>query len=98
MPQFVLEINDQGYIVVPEKVASEHFPEDVCVAVRRERELWLLPINGAGSGGLLMKQRNAAGDRSVLVWESLPQDWGPGTYPAFWDPREGAMRIELTDA
>ncbi len=98
MSRFALEINGQGYLVVPADVAAAHFPDDVCVAIRRAPELWLLPINGAASGGLLMKQRNANGDRSVLVWESLPPDWSPGIFGAFWDSAEGAMRIALPDA
>lgn len=95
MSPFQLEINNQGYLVVPKTLAEQLFPEDVCVTLWREPELWVLPIRSANSGGLLMKQRNSSGDRSVLIWENLPPDWQSGFFSAFWDGSNGALRIAL---
>ena len=61
----------------------------------RGRELWLFPTRGAGGGGLILKQRNLAGDRSVLIWEHLPEGTPPGPLAAFWDETNGALRVAL---
>ena len=95
MSAFQLEITDQGYLIIPQKIAQHLFPEDVCVAIWREPELWILPINNSNAGGFLLKQRNAQGDRSVLIHEVLPNDWKSGVYSAFWDFANGSVRIDL---
>jgi hypothetical protein len=93
MPQ--VNLTEQGYLQLPADLARRHFPSDLLVALARGRELWLLPTRGPGAGGLLLKQRNAAGDRSVLVAEHLPPGTAPGERPAFWDERSGALRVAL---
>ncbi len=90
-----VRITPQGYLHIPATLARQHFPQDVLVALVRGRELWLLPLRGGAAGGLLLKQRNPQGDRSVLIWEVLPPDTPPGDYPAFWDARQGALRVAL---
>ncbi len=95
MSQFQLEITNQGYLILPQTVATEYFVEDVCVAILREPELWILPIHNANAGGFLLKQRNAKGDRSVLIHEVLPANWQSGTFEAFWDGENVALRIGL---
>jgi hypothetical protein len=89
-----LEVNltPQGSLHLAADVARAYFPDDALVALVRGPELWLLPTRGAAAGGLLLKQRNARGDRSVLIWEVLPPF---GSYPAFWDARSGALRVAL---
>lgn len=95
MQQLLLEITNRGYLILPLDVAVEHFPEDACVAMIREGELWVLPIRSSSSGGLMLKQRNLQGDRSVLVWEALPDDHKSGNFPANWDADNGALRINF---
>lgn len=90
-----LEITDNGYLTIPADVAATYFPNDVLVALIKSPELWLMPMRGAAGGGLLLKQRNLAGDRSVLIWEVLPQDTRAGTRSAFWDSDRGALRVAL---
>lgn len=98
MPQFQFEITARDYLIIPAEIAAEYFSENACVAMLKENELWILPIRGAASGGLFMKQRNARGDRSVLVWEALRERYKPGNCDAFWDAENGAMRIKLKDS
>ncbi|HRH43089.1 MAG TPA: hypothetical protein PKY82_15775 [Pyrinomonadaceae bacterium] len=98
MPQLQLEITEQGYLILPQTVATQYFSENVCVAIWREPELWILPIYSSNAGGFLLKQRNALGDRSVLIHEVLPNGWKSGTYPTFWDAENGSMRIALKNA
>ncbi len=95
MQRFQLEINENGYLILPQNVAMQYFSEDSCVALLREPELWVLPVRGTNSGGLLIKQRNASGDRSVLVHEALPLNFSIGFFTAFWDEENHALRIAL---
>lgn len=93
-----IELTDQGYLQLPVELAQRYFPDDVLVVLPKLPELWLLPLRGAAAGGLLLKQRNRKGDRSVLIWEHLPSDTLPGSYPVFWDHDHGALRLALSEA
>ena len=88
-----IEYTDQGYILLPARVASQYFPNDVLVVMVKGDEVWLLPTRGPVAGGLLLKQRNAAGDRSLLAHPYLPVEIKAGHWPAFWDERAGALRM-----
>ena len=90
-----VEFTEQGYLVLHAALAQEFFPFDVLVALRRGPELWLLPTRGAAAGGLILKQRNLRGDRSVLVRETLDDAVPAGVRPAFWDDANGALRVAL---
>ncbi len=84
-----------GYLRMTADVAAAFFPSDALVAVPRGAELWLMPLVGPEGGGLLLKQRNARGDRSTLIWEALPDDPPTGERPAVWDEQNGALRVAL---
>jgi len=90
-----LEFTQAGYLLLPASIAKEFFPQDTLVVLVKGDELWLLPTRGAAAGGLLLKQRNAAGDRSVLVGPLLSQAVPAGRWPAFWDERAAALRVAL---
>lgn len=90
-----IELTAFGYLHVPADVAERYFPHDTVVALPRGRELWLIPTRGPGAGGLPLKLRNSRGDRSLLIWELLPAGTPPGPRPAFWDDRDGALRVAL---
>lgn len=96
MSAFEVELTGQGYLRVTADVAARCFPKNLLVASLRDREMWLIPLHGPGAGGLLLKQRNSQGDRSVLLTEVLPAGTAPGVYPAVWDDREAALRVALT--
>lgn len=89
-----VEITPSGYLVLPAEVASR-FPTGTAIALVRGGELWLMPVNHPGGGGLLLKIRNPRGDRSVLVQELLPEATEPGVREAFWDEEAGALRVPL---
>lgn len=86
---------DTGYLVLDAELAAAHFAGLGLVAMRRDRELWLLPTRGAAGGGLILKQRNPRGDRAVLMTEVLGGDVPVGAHAAFWDPAQGALRVAL---
>jgi hypothetical protein len=90
-----VEFTAAGDLRLSAEVAARYFPADSLVAVPRDEELWLLPLVGPEGGGLLLKQRNARGDRSALVWESLPADPPVGERAAVWDEANGALRVRV---
>jgi hypothetical protein len=90
-----IAITDRGYLQLSAELAVRYFPNDALVVLVRDAELWLLPTLGGGAGGLVLKQRNRQGDRSVLIWELLPPDMPYGSRNAFWDEQNGALRVAL---
>jgi hydrogenase maturation protease len=91
-----VELTAEGYLRLDADVAAAYFPGDALVALPRGAELWLLPLVGPESGGLLLKQRNPLGDRSALVWEALPPGAPTGRRRAIWDAGNGALRVDLS--
>ncbi|MHA6781676.1 hydrogenase maturation protease [Pseudonocardia saturnea] len=95
-----VEFTADGYLRLDAELAAARFPSDAAVAAVRDGQFWLIPLRGPRSGGLLLKQRNPAGDRSVLVREMLGDqglgDQVPiGRRPAHWDDEQAALRIPL---
>jgi hydrogenase maturation protease len=93
--ELTVEFTDDGYLRLGARLAAARFPTNATVGAVREQELWLLPLRGPRSGGLLLKQRNAAGDRAVLVRELLHDVIPIGVRRAYWDDSQGALRIPL---
>jgi hydrogenase maturation protease len=90
-----VEFTRDGYLRLDADLAARHFPADAAVAIRRDADLWLIPLRGPESGGLLLKQRTAGGDRCVLVREALEDSTPVGERAAFWDDANRALRIPL---
>lgn len=90
-----VEITAEGYLRLDAALSAGRFPSDAVAAVPRDGELWLFPLRGPSSGGLLLKQRNPAGDRVLLVREVLRDDFPVGVHAAFWDDEHKALRIPL---
>ncbi|MBW0116775.1 hydrogenase maturation protease [Pseudonocardia sp. KRD-169] len=90
-----VEFTDDGYLRLGADLAGQRFPSSAAVAMVREGQLWLLPLRGPQSGGLLLKQRNLAGDRSTLIREVLSDEVPVGVRRAVWDPDQGALRVSL---
>ncbi len=89
-----VEFTADGYLRVGLDVATEFFPSNALVAIPKGGELWLLPLIGPESGGMLLKQRNLHGDRSALIWEILPVPRPIGVRQATWDATHGALRVD----
>ena len=90
-----VEITADGYLRVDAALAGVRFPSDALAAILRDGQLWLFPLRGPSSGGLLLKQRNPAGDRTVLLREVLGDGFRPGIRAASWDDEHKALRIPL---
>ncbi|CQD23001.1 hydrogenase maturation protease [Mycobacterium lentiflavum] len=93
--ELTVEFTADGYLRLSAALSAAHFPAHVAVGAIREGQLWLLPLRGPRSGGLLLKQRTPAGDRAVLVRELLDDVIPTGVRRAFWDADHGALRIPL---
>jgi hydrogenase maturation protease len=69
------------------------------VALRaREHEILILPLRRESAGGLLLKQRNARGDRVIHAREffrahELPEDVEPRSVPASWSRSDAALVV-----
>lgn len=98
-----VEITEDGYLRLTADVAAARFPSDAVAAMVRDDDLWVIPLRGPRSGGLLLKQRNPAGDRSVLIAEVLRDQTRvevretllSGPHRAFWDDEKSALRIPI---
>lgn len=95
-PEVTVEFTADGYLRLDAPLAAARFPSDAVVAVLRGNDFWLIPLRGPRSGGLLLKQRTPAGDRSVLVREQLRESAPAGEFRAFWDDDRSALRIPLS--
>ncbi|AQT80884.1 peptidase M52 [Mycolicibacterium litorale] len=93
-----VQFTADGYLRVDAVLAASRFPSDAVAAVLRDDALWLIPLRGPRSGGLLLKQRTPAGDRSLLVREVIGDSPVTGVRRAFWDDAEQALRIPLGSA
>jgi len=95
----LVTITEDGYLHLDHGLAQRHFPADVLVARLTPADvLELVPLQGVAFGGLVLRQRNPAGDRTVLIHEVLGFVSRPGTYAASWDPEDGCLRVPLGEA
>lgn len=92
------ELTAGGNLRLPAALAERYFPAGVCVAVLEADDLVLLPLHGEANGGLVLKQRNAAGDRSLLVSEVLGFQPRAGRFSVRWQEERGALVVALRDA
>lgn len=92
-----VEFTADGYLRIDARLAGQRFVSGAAVALVREGQLWLLPLRGPQSGGLLLKQRNPAGDRSALVRDVLSDRIPVGVRRAVWDDDQGALRVSLEE-
>ncbi|MFN5756958.1 MAG: hypothetical protein ACK48M_09250, partial [Planctomycetia bacterium] len=90
-----IEINADGYLRLDGDAARRFFPDDLLVLLTRADEMLLLPTRGGAAGGLILKQRNAQGDRSVLIAEAFGFAPPAGSYDAVWDDAAGGLRITM---
>jgi hydrogenase maturation protease len=91
----MVEFTSDGYLRLEAALARDLIPTDAAVAMSRDGHLVLFPLRGPESGGLIFKQRNAAGDRCVLVREVLNDQHPVGRRVAHWDAVQGALLIPL---
>lgn len=89
------DLSADGYLRLSRADAEHFFPEDTLLALWRDDGLLLLPTRGAAAGGLMLKQRNADGDRSLLISEVFEFSIPAGRFTAVWDDQVGGLRVNL---
>jgi len=94
--RYEVELTTTGYLYLSADLASTRFPHDAVLATLDDHDLLLWPTSGSSAGGLLLKQRNASGDRGVLISEFIPVGTPCGRKDAFWDERRYTLRVLLT--
>jgi hypothetical protein len=90
-----LNLSADGYLRLTRDDAGHFFPEDTLLALWRDDSLILLPTRGAAAGGLMLKQRNSNGDRSLLISEVFHFEIPAGDFTAVWDDGIGGLRVNL---
>lgn len=97
----------RGSLHLPREVYERHLGGRECVVLLRDGpDLLVLPVRGAEAGGLLLKVRNAAGDRVVDAADFLraqPPGGEPPDLPApdlrelapawRWDDERASLRL-----
>jgi len=82
-----------GYLRLDASTAARYVPGGHAVVQARDDQIVLVPLRGPGAGGLMLKQRTAAGDRCLLVTEALHGEVPEGRRAARWDEDQGALVI-----
>lgn len=95
-----VEVTEGGYLRIPAALSQEFFPGGACgLALDRESggalELLLVPLQSTANGGQLLKVRNSAGDRVLLVRETLSDDLPVGEHRTEWDDERGVLAVHL---
>lgn len=93
--EVTVEFTADGYLRLDAALAASRFASDAVAAIVQDDDFLLIPLRGPRSGGLLLKQRNPAGDRSALVHEVLYGRIPVGVQRAYWDDERGALRVPL---
>ncbi|MFV0461888.1 MAG: hydrogenase maturation protease [Nostocoides sp.] len=94
----VVEVSTDGYLRMDAETAQEYFPTGAVGGQFSDVGFDLIPLAGPAHGGGVLKQRNTAGDRSILVRELIDRDLPPGRYACRWDPSAGAVHVDVPTA
>ena len=90
----------RGNFYLSREICDTYLPGVVSVAVLlRDDEIMIVPLTGQSAGGLLLKQRNARGDRVIHAQEffrakNLPEEFEPRTMPVHWSRDSAALVVD----
>lgn len=90
-----VEVTADGYLHLGAELVERYFPSGVVGALRDGQGIYLVPIRSQANGGHLLKQRNAQGDRALLLREILDRDPAPGPKRVDWDVQRGALAVRF---
>lgn len=92
----MVEFVGDGHLRLPAVLAQTHFRWDH-VRIQITPDTLILTASGPEApDALLLKQRNLAGDRSVMLAEFLGEAPPVGKRPAQWDPRLRRLVISMS--
>ncbi|MFZ2501717.1 MAG: hydrogenase maturation protease [Nocardioides sp.] len=100
-----VEITSAGYLHLSAEQVARWFAAGVLLAKQQPvqsagsdeaaLELLLVPVRSATNGGLVLRQRNAAGEHTLLISEVQGFAPTPGRFEASWDEHRGALVVRL---
>jgi hydrogenase maturation protease len=86
-----------GNLYLSQEICARYFAHvDAVALLARDDEVLILPLTRESAGGLLLKQRNARGDRVIHAQEffrrhELPEQGESRTLPGCWSPAQAAL-------
>ncbi len=89
----------RGNIYLALEICDAYFPNMQSVAlIRREDRILIVPLMQESGGGLLLKIRNARGDRVIHAQEffrahGLDEDVRARTVPVLWSSESAALTV-----
>jgi len=90
----------RGNLYLSRELCDAYLPNAVSVALLlRGEHILILPLQAQSAGGLLLKQRNARGDRVIHAQEflrakGLSEDPEPAASPVIWSPESAALVVQ----
>lgn len=91
-----VEFRSDGHLRIPASVALEHFKWDHVRLRIQPDSIVVMPTSPQAPDALLLKQRNLAGDRSVMLAEFLGDVPPVGMREAHWDNHLRSLVIQLS--
>lgn len=92
---FNVELTTAGYLIIDGIDAARFLAAPTVLIDTCDDQIVVTPLHHAAVGGLILKQRNARGDRAVLIKEHLPARAEAGTRRATWDAGACVLRVPL---
>lgn len=92
---FEVELTQEGNLRIPATEAGQYFRWDRARVLPTSDGVTLIPTVPNAPDGLILKQRNLAGDRSIMIRELLPDIFVPGHYQAQWNGRLRHLEVPL---
>jgi hypothetical protein len=89
----------RGNLYLPREICDTYLPGVASVALLlRDGQVMIVPLSQQSAGGLLLKQRNARGDRVIHAQEffrskDLPEDFESRTMPVYWSRESAALVV-----
>ncbi len=91
-----------GNIYIDASISEKHFPNiQHIVLLKRDNQILILPVHQEGSGGLLLKIRNAQGDRVVHAQEFFREhgidEALDRLVPVLWDETAAGLVMDISN-
>jgi len=84
-----VEVTQSGHLRIPAALAAARFPADAC-------GLGLVEVDGRPELHMIPLLEQLAGDRVILVRETLSDDLPVGEHRTRWDQALGVLVVDLT--
>jgi hypothetical protein len=91
----------RGNFYLSRELCETYLPGITAVALlERAGAILIVPLAPSSAGGLLLKQRNARGDRVIQAQEfvrdkGLPEEFEPRTVAVHWNPDSHALSLDF---